>query len=368
MESAREHLELWLKHNAELARRQFESDIDALGKEMAARGLFYSGGRVRRAVSLGNATVTALAKLAIDKAKTLPELPDGLAMARASLEAFAADIIGRTDDVTRNAMGGPGTDGVWREVRELQKPMTTDLATLFDLAKFEYASQKYQPPSALSWQAFAERNSPQTNQTKLPSLVSIDQAMAWVYFRDEEAATAKSGHMPRLRATEGAMQSQPMRAFDAAITGRTLPIYGIAYGEGWKPVPVEALLPEPFTLGPSKLSAYGDLYVMRADLMILFPPIEGAGEAAPTQLEASDEPVADVSVAPTAAIKPLPEKALQAWWKSIRATRDSLNQVQLLRLCQAAHPSHGIARERIRALTTGRKRGRKPLSGKNTAQ
>lgn len=367
MESAREHLELWLKHNAELARRQFESDIDALGKEMAARGLFYSGGRVRRAVSLGNATVTALAKLAIDKAKTIPELPEGLAMARASLEAFAAEIIGKTDDVTRNAMQGPGTDGVWREVRELQKPMTSDLTTTFDLAKFDYSLGYYRPAFAASWGATEIQFAESAKATKLPSLVKLAQAAAWVVFRDEQAATDDKGGLDRLNRHDGAMQSEAMLAFDRAIMTRAIPVYGNAAGKGWQPVPVDAFGSEEFTLGPSRLSTFGDLYVMRADLLILFPPDLEDVESDPHPAAPSNGGAATADPAPTDAAKRLSDKALMSWWDKLKSKRDSMTQDQLLAHCREAHPDRTISRERVRALTGARKRGRPPIRGKTSA-
>lgn len=367
MESAREHLELWLKHNAELARRQFESDIDALGKEMVARGLFFSGWRVKRAVALGNAAVTTLAKLAIDKAKTIPEFPEGLAMARASLEAFATEIIGRTDDVTREAMRGPGTDGVWREVRELQKPMTSDLATTFDLAKFDYSPGYYRPAFAASWGATEIQFAESAKATKLPSLVKLAQAAAWVVFRDERAATDDKGGLERLNGQDGAMQSEAMLAFDRAIMTRAIPVYGNAAGKGWQPVPVDAFGSEEFTLGPSRLSTFGDLYVMRADLLTLFPPDGRPAASSPAVPAPNQGDAASNDPAPSQVAKRLSDKALMSWWDKLKAKRDSMTQEQLLDDCRKAHPDHAISRERVRALTGPRKRGRPRFRGEETA-
>jgi hypothetical protein len=65
---------------------------------------------------------------------------------------------------------------------------------------------------------------------------------------------------------------------------------------------------------------------------------------------------------------PLSEAMLQRWWQHKAAVRDSLNLEELLVLAKHAHPGYSIARERIRRLGGGRKRGRKPVGGKRPAE
>lgn len=70
---------------------------------------------------------------------------------------------------------------------------------------------------------------------------------------------------------------------------------------------------------------------------------------------------------PKIATKRLPEPLLAEWWSGLDEQTKGQPQDVLLELCQAHFPSHHIARDRIRELTPGRKRGRKPLRDKTTA-
>lgn len=65
--------------------------------------------------------------------------------------------------------------------------------------------------------------------------------------------------------------------------------------------------------------------------------------------------------------KRLTDRLLEEWWSGLDEQTKDQSQNVLLELCRAHFPSHHIARERIRELTPGRKRGRKPLRDKTTA-
>ena len=59
--------------------------------------------------------------------------------------------------------------------------------------------------------------------------------------------------------------------------------------------------------------------------------------------------------------------ALHGWWQALDSGTQSLPQDELLAISKAAFPRKFISRERIRELTGPRKRGKKPFSGKPTA-
>lgn len=59
--------------------------------------------------------------------------------------------------------------------------------------------------------------------------------------------------------------------------------------------------------------------------------------------------------------------ALHGWWQALDPATRSLPQDELLVISKAAFPGKFISRERIRELTGPRKRGKKPFSGKPTA-
>lgn len=59
----------------------------------------------------------------------------------------------------------------------------------------------------------------------------------------------------------------------------------------------------------------------------------------------------------------LSSSALNAWWNSMKKQRDKMTQAKLLDAARNAHPQHLVPRERIRELSAGRKRGRKPIGG-----
>jgi hypothetical protein len=65
--------------------------------------------------------------------------------------------------------------------------------------------------------------------------------------------------------------------------------------------------------------------------------------------------------------KPLPEPRLLKWWATLTKPEREQSQEQLLALCRAAFPSNFISRDRIRALTPDRKRGRKSIRDKRSA-
>ena len=54
---------------------------------------------------------------------------------------------------------------------------------------------------------------------------------------------------------------------------------------------------------------------------------------------------------------------LNKWWESMAASREQLSQEQLITLVRAKYPENYVARDRVRELSGGRKRGRKGFSG-----
>ena len=64
----------------------------------------------------------------------------------------------------------------------------------------------------------------------------------------------------------------------------------------------------------------------------------------------------------------LPDPKLKQWWESKVGVRDNLTIDELCLLASAKFPDNHIARDRIRALASGRKRGPKPIGDKSTAE
>ena len=58
----------------------------------------------------------------------------------------------------------------------------------------------------------------------------------------------------------------------------------------------------------------------------------------------------------------LPEAGLGSWWQNLSPDQQAMSQDTLLEDCRAAHPDHRVTRDRIRSLTSGRKRGPKPIT------
>jgi hypothetical protein len=87
------------------------------------------------------------------------------------------------------------------------------------------------------------------------------------------------------------------------------------------------------------------VYFLRSSLDVLLPTAAAIADG-----EASADPR-----------KPaLPEAELRRWWERLAGARDALTQEQLRALATNDHPQHTVSRERIRALTDGRKPGPKP--------
>ena len=64
----------------------------------------------------------------------------------------------------------------------------------------------------------------------------------------------------------------------------------------------------------------------------------------------------------------LPDPKLKQWWESKVGVRDKLSIDELCLLASAKFPDNHVARDRIRALASGRKRGPKPIGDKGTAE
>ncbi|MBY4636569.1 hypothetical protein K5P26_05390 [Sphingopyxis sp. XHP0097] len=64
----------------------------------------------------------------------------------------------------------------------------------------------------------------------------------------------------------------------------------------------------------------------------------------------------------------LPDAKLKQWWESKVRVRDSLSIDELCLLASAKFPDNHVARDRIRALASGRKRGPKTFGDKGTAE
>lgn len=108
-----------------------------------------------------------------------------------------------------------------------------------------------------------------------------------------------------------------------------------------------------------------DWLVFQAIIMRKRYSEEYAAPAEPAPIETVDtlanEPLSKPSRVP------LSEAHLKDWWKCLGPEGQAEPQDDLLAMCRAAFPDRYISRERIRRLTGPRKRGRKPFSGKATA-
>lgn len=363
MEPAQQFLDKWLEHNADLTRRQLESDLNALARKLAAIGKHGSGRHVIDAITLSNKCVTEFCRLSVDKASTLPDLPDGFTLVHERVAAFAASIVERVDKLAAKVAPGGLTDGLRREMRERQKPITTDLDREFDLAEMERRIGGYRPPRRTSWDAADKEKAATARDSKLSSHLHYLAAAVWVATRDEAAAENPQTAIERIEAMPGGWQNPDLAPFEQAVVARLIPVYGLTAERGWEPVPVAAFQPEPFSLGPSRLSHYGDLYVMAADLLALFPamPAEQPVKSSPTETVEPTTAASDPSGKPDR--KRLPDGVLNAWWQALGGDRDSIPIDDLWEFAKAAHPNHHISRERIRGLDPHRKPGPKGSAG-----
>jgi hypothetical protein len=75
-------------------------------------------------------------------------------------------------------------------------------------------------------------------------------------------------------------------------------------------------------------------------------------------------PVESDTHAEAVAKKPnLSDAELNKWWESMVSSREQLSQDQLITLVRAKYPENCVARDRIRKLSGGRKRGPKGFGG-----
>lgn len=109
-----------------------------------------------------------------------------------------------------------------------------------------------------------------------------------------------------------------------------------------------------------------DWLVLQWHIMRERYPEEFALLAEPEPVEAVesvaiDEPKANPPIAR------LPDAHLKSWWDRLSPEAKAKPVKDLLAMCRAAHSDRHISRQRIRDLTGPRKRGKKPFSGKATA-
>ncbi len=350
---ARNHLLLWLDHNIDLARRQFDGDQRALENRLAARGLFYSGGHIKEAIALAAQSVRTLTKPAFDKAGTLPEVADGNVLTLEKLKAYATSLVEATDAMIAKIEGsGPTSPGLWRAARELQAPILTDIEMAATLAAFGNG-QDYRLPSTAGWNHL-ESAAAKTTKSPLPLTMTIKQAALWIAYRDE-SMFADSRATLEFRAEEEGTSAYTV--LGAALIERSMVAFGLTAGEGWRAIPAEQFQsPQQVTLEPSPLAAYWNIYVLRPDMLALFPPV---GQPANGQSKTSPD---DELAAAQAAIerrKPLPDALLNGWWLALGSGRDSVPLGDLWAAAKAAHPKFHISRARVRRIAGARKRGPK---------
>lgn len=63
---------------------------------------------------------------------------------------------------------------------------------------------------------------------------------------------------------------------------------------------------------------------------------------------------------------PLPDAELDRWVEKNRSRLDSLNKLDIWALCLESHPQNHVVRERIEERFQGRKRGRRPITEKQS--
>lgn len=103
--------------------------------------------------------------------------------------------------------------------------------------------------------------------------------------------------------------------------------------------------------GVGRKDIYRDVHVDRSDLLRRFPVLANTTPSPP-------KPVA----------KPLTESKLLHWITALGDRADEMSQAELLSAVRAAFPKNHVARQRVRVITSGRKRGKKPVRPDSAAQ
>jgi hypothetical protein len=103
--------------------------------------------------------------------------------------------------------------------------------------------------------------------------------------------------------------------------------------------------------GEGRKDMYRDVHVDRSDLLRRFPEVEATTNPLPPQ------PVK----------KPISDTKLLNWIRALGDRAEDMSQTELLSAVRAAFPDYHVARERVRAITSGRKRGRKPIRPESAA-
>ena len=355
---ARAHLTLWLDHNIDLARRARDSELHALEHRMAARGLYYSGAHIKEAIRVAASSVAALTGPAFDKVGTLRELSDGLTLARDKLEAYAREAIAATDAlIDKITRGAPTSGGLRRAAKELQEPILRDLQAKADLTAFSLKSSYYQPP-ALSGRDIEASRAAAKIGGPLTHWLDARQAALWIVFRDQEVL-ASSGEPPDF--PDETARDDAYGALASALIERSLVAFGLTANEGWSPIPADQFrVPAEVTLDTSPFVAYDGIYIPKADLLAVFPPIAAGQERSP----APEPKTASGSEGAEGRLPRLPDAVLRGWWHALGQQRDSLPVNQLWAAAKAAYPKFAISRDRIREIAGPRKRGPKGLAEK----
>ena len=207
---------------------------------------------------------------------------------------------------------------------------------------------------AVSWIAFGAAFDKQALKAHVMSQLgqhSYSAVIQDIEQATEALANAAHGGKVRLEGVYTANSAQiGSKARNAAIGAHRLRDYrqfdininGLRFGQGL------AWLPDATGHWSYKANTRADyftsIFVKRSDLMQQFAPT--AGRAVGTL---------------KACLPRLPEADLQKWWQSLSIADQLLPFEILWDLCGKAHPSHHVARRRIRALAPGRRSGRRTV-------
>lgn len=354
----RQHLDRVFARDFEIGKDAFDRAIRDLDAELAFKGTFWSGFRVRRSVELMKEGALEFLAKARDEAVSRSATDRGaFELIRCQVAGLQSYFDARIPKIARNTGGASQPKSRTADFERLLRAEFDKQWAAIDaelqIVAFDFGADA-EPRQGIDDRAGDARpteDPPSDMRPEPPHWLNRFQAVAWAVYRTDEAIVdidswhAKAGEtFYGDRPSKGARQE----LLDALQTG-ALQAHGRIDGGKFDEIPaVEWSRLRIDALDARYVHPYKDIRIALSELKRILPP---SGTA----------PAPDVR-------KPVSQKLLQAWWDGLSDEIRSESQERHWELAKAEFPKNRVSRDRVRAFTLGRDPGPRPSGGKATAE
>jgi hypothetical protein len=376
----RQHLITLMDHQSDLALRDFAAKQGELYASLAASGRFFSGMRIKLCVGLIRKAVEEFSETALATARSRGGSLASFGLAAEKSRALFAIFEEELPRIVYHPNGDPrsrsASPSAFDAAKTLLEQIRADLETKLKIAAFDFSdvttlTNRLTPDVASEGSGVAVLTIPNGYMllsTAYQELLNDVQLL--VRPIDNEASSFPAQKEEAEWAGAIRTKSEVEDALRGSIQ-HTHPYPGLALWTRASPF----LEPEQIDWGPlaSTVSVNWQGTIITGRLLVFSDPALKPIDRWPMFVHAGEwkgakRALSAIIAPPVDAAPRLPDGQLQQWWDNLGPAEQALPQAKLLSLASKRFQEHSIARQRIRDLTQGRKRGRKPLGGKTPAQ